>query len=339
MGKFLFWKWDEPVKDKFRLIEMQADRIAEMRAFVKDLMAKFKGEFWIILPGGAAWGRDQMGYLYYMWQIGLLDYVYCFAGTSVGGLNALCMDDIIAAMELWNGITETSDVFLGDTKPGVGMAWQFAVKNKGVSVLDPAPIYQKIDKMFGNKALKDLKVNVMIAVSDLTSGERFIFTTKTHPNYKSADLAKATSAIEGVVPGVWIDIDGKPHLCGDGGAGRNNTVGVVCNTDMTHSWLIGTCGDKPAEKAMENKALPVIGRTVELVMHALEEDAWDEKAEYEKYHELAPDKYPKKIINDTYPPTPKKPSIDFNNVEDMQNGYERAFKEITKQKLMEVFGG
>jgi predicted acylesterase/phospholipase RssA len=284
----------------------------------------------IVLPGGGACGRWQIGVLKYLYDTGLIfDNIDLVCGTSVGGLNALLIGkyktNFQPACDMWTRIKSNKDIFLGMLQFNtfwdyLGMAGQTFKTNKGKSILDPAPLYHLLDKEFGDLKLIDMKVNMIITTTDMSTGERMAFTTDTDPFYKCAELGKATSAIPLAFPGVNLAVNGKNDLHNDGGILRNNPVCYAIDRGATHIILIGTSPDKYPRKEIKNNVLDIALRMQDVIMHANEEASWDEKEDYEDRMKLNSNLPTIKFL-DIYPEESTGSALDFSNVEQFGKGY------------------
>jgi len=296
----------------------------------------------LVLPGGGACGRWQIGVLKYLYDLGVFPRISLVCGTSVGGLNTLLvgkyLHDFEKAVDMWTRIKTNKDVFLGMLQMNTffdmwGMFWQLKKTNKGKSLLDPAPLYNLIDLEFKEMMLKDLRVPIMITTTNMSEGEKKVFSTAEHPAFKCADLAKATSAIPLAFPGHEMAIGEMTDLHSDGGIIRNVPVCYAIEAGADRIILIGTSPDKYPRKVIKNEALAVALRLPDVIMHANEEASWDAKEDYEKLHALAPDKYQKIKFLDIYPETETGSALDFSNVEQFAAGYEYAKDTLPKEVL------
>jgi predicted acylesterase/phospholipase RssA len=228
----------------------------------------------IVLPGGGACGRWQIGVLKYLYDMGVFPKINLVCGTSVGGLNTLLIGkywlDFQKACDMWARIKTNKDIFNGMLQFGgpfdlMGMIGQTFFTNKGRSILDPVGLYHTIDKEFGNMALIDLKVPVMITTTNMTTGERNVYSSTLNPYFKCSELAKATSAIPAAFPAVEL---ANKELHSDGGVLRNNPVCYAIDAQSTHVILIGTSPDAYPAKPIKNNILEIALRLQDVVMHS-----------------------------------------------------------------------
>ena len=275
-----------------------------------------------VLPGGGACCRWQAGALYYfltqLQALGVKPDLMC--GTSGGGLNSLKVakgEGPEALKALWAGVKSNKDIFNGMVQfnnifDDIGMVSQTFKDNKGVSVVDPVGLYHLADKEFGNTELKDLALPVIIATTDMSTGERMAFSTAANPTYKCADLAKATSAIPLAFPGVNIYVNNQNDLHNDGGILRNNPVCYAIDAGATHIILIGTSPDSYPRADVKNNVLAVAVRLQDVIMHANEEESWEEKEDYEQRMKTDPTLPPIKFL-DIYPAEPTGSALNFGD--------------------------
>lgn len=228
-------------------------------------------DFAVILCGGGAAGRWQAGVLVALAQTNILEKAKVMIGTSVGGLNAglFCayggninitnnninndnsyydeIDELLNtnvsipqplyfnAIEVWESITKNEDVYKGSLNGGwdnVGAFFSF-IFNKP-SLLDPTPLYNRIDSVFGKLTLEDISTifnrHLIVSALDLNAKkEEFYCSFGSNKHILVADALKRTSAIPGIFKSVkGTDIDSKnriyTHWHVDGGAGANNPL-------------------------------------------------------------------------------------------------------------------
>jgi predicted acylesterase/phospholipase RssA len=289
----------------------------------------------LVLPGGGACGRWQAAVVKYIVDklAALNKKIDLICGTSVGGLNALTLgkyaDNMQGFVDLWAGIKSNKDIYNGMLQFNnfwdyVGMAGQIFKSNKGKSILDPVGLYHTIDRVFGDMRLKDLKIPVIITTTDMDTGERMIFSTDKNPDYKCADLAKATSAMTLAFPGVELETAGVTDLHTDGGTLRNNPICYAIDAGATHIILVGTFPDAYPKKKTKNNILEMALRLMEIEMHENEETSWDAKKEYENKRKLAPNLFPEIKIIDMYPEKSTGSALNFANCEQWAAGEEFA---------------
>lgn len=223
-------------------------------------------DYAVVLCGGGAAGRWQAGVLTALVQSEIFDKAKVIIGTSVGGLNAalftyygstsitkadqniitpigvtnadLNIEDIkpfMGAIEIWEEIKTNNDVYLGDINSFFGkIKAVLGFLTNARSILDPTPLYNKIDKVFGKATLEDIadlyNKNIIISALDLNRRkEEFYASFLDNKNLLVADVLKRTSAIPGIfrsVKGKDVDEKGKIYESWhvDGGAGANNPI-------------------------------------------------------------------------------------------------------------------
>jgi predicted acylesterase/phospholipase RssA len=221
---------------------------------------KFEGKikpFAFNLAGGGKAGGYECGVLAAFAQMNVLQNAKFIAGTSTGGLNtgtASVFGGISSEnpqpwwkmVDIWEEIEKNENIYNGSIGSegikgffeniGVGMGFLF---NK-LSILNPTPLYNKLDKVFGNLTLKEASqkwgIDIIITAMDLNSTEEKFFTSfdLETQNYSISLVLKATSAIPGIFPSVPIIMaDGKTHWFVDGGLAANNPFVSSLKYNMT----------------------------------------------------------------------------------------------------------
>ena len=228
----------------------------------------------LCLPGGGADGNFTVGVLKRADELGRLGAnIDLITATSVGGLIGLKLakdgGNTAGLVALFESIKSNKDIYNGMIKfdsvcDDIGMASQILRDNKGVSVLDATPLHNLIDKEFGLMLMGDLPIHCIITVVNLSKGIVEVFDSHINKTVKVADVAKATSAMEGIFQGIMIDGD----LYGDGGGLRNNPVCYAVEAGATDILLIGTSADVYPRKDIPNKLLPILIRLLESIMHS-----------------------------------------------------------------------
>lgn len=220
-------------------------------------------DYAVVLCGGGAAGRWQAGVLTALAQSGILNKARVLIGTSVGGLNAALfayygsnsilnsnsniftpiggadlIEDIkpfFGAIEIWEEIRKNEDVYLGDFNSFFGkLKAIFGFLSNAKSILDPTPLYKKIDTVFGQATLEDIasvyNKHVIISAMDLNCRREDFYTSfSENKTLLVSDVLKRTSAIPGMfrsVKGYDKDSKGKIYTSWhvDGGAGANNPL-------------------------------------------------------------------------------------------------------------------
>lgn len=293
----------------------------------------------LVLPGGGACGRWQAGVIQYLSDAGVLPQINLICGTSVGGLNTIAVGKYLHSMEgfkaMWASIKSNKDIFDGMLQfktfwDVIGMVGQIFNTNKGKSILTPKGLYTLLDKEFGNVTIGDLAVPVMITSTELTHGERYMFSSIDHPEIKSNFVGKCTSAIPLAFPAV----EQEKYLFSDGGLGRNNPIDVAITEGSTHIILIGTTPDTYPVKEMKNTIVEVALRMEDIIMHIFEEESWEAKTDYAEKQKLDPTLPIIKFL-DIYPSESTGDALNFGNVEQFQKGYDFAVANLPEKVLTE----
>ena len=210
------------------------------------------------LAGGGKAGAYECGALAAFAQIGVLENSEYIAGTSTGGLNTGTYslwggiepgeDGNIdlnipqpwwASVDVWEEIEKNSDIYKGSIGSGgikgffegIGAGAGFLFGKR--SILDPTPLYKKLDKIFGDITLKEAaekwKIDIILTAMDLNTTNETFFTSfnPDTQNIKLAEVLKATSGIPGVFRTVPVAYplklaNGKVHWFVDGGLAANN---------------------------------------------------------------------------------------------------------------------
>jgi predicted acylesterase/phospholipase RssA len=288
----------------------------------------------LCLPGGGADGFFTVGSLKRADELNKLgDNLDLITATSVGGLIGLILsrdkgktDKLI---NIFESIKSNKDIYKGMLQfnniiDDIGMVSQILKDNKGVSVLDATPLHKLIDREFGNMVMGDLPIRCIITVVNISTGHKAIFDSQNplHKNIKVAEVAKATSAMEGIFQGIMIE----GNLYGDGGLLRNNPVCYAIDAGATDILLIGTSADSYPIKIIPNKLLPILIRSLEIIMHENEETSWDELDQYNKLRQYNIS-LPEIKVTSIYPNdgTPLS-SLNFELKGRIEAGYEKAKK-------------
>ena len=209
--------------------------------------------FAVVLCGGGAAGRWQAGVLTALAQAGVLEHAKLITGTSVGGLNAglfalygsrqpetmgdhdpnvLPIDPYVTAVDVWESIRRNEDVYRGSIN------WFTAALGfltGAESILDPAPLYDKLNYIFGDQTLGDvyslLKTDIVVTVANMNT-KRAEFLSSFDPKTKDIlikDALVATSAIPGVFKTKCLkygDMSAGSWYC-DGGMIANNPFVIL----------------------------------------------------------------------------------------------------------------
>jgi predicted acylesterase/phospholipase RssA len=215
------------------------------------------------IAGGALLGPFPSGVLIAHGQAGLLQKCNLIMGTSVGAaVGAVAAKDYKLLQALWEGITDSGKVWKGDLKNKFTDVWGALFCD---SILDPAPFYGIVDKIFGNMTMADLaKINdielIFPAVDNNTHQLQCFSSFGDLKNIKVADVIKSSAAIPVGLKSVKVEMaDLRPHWMSDGGAGANNPLIAVHDynkvfPDKIKKLILIFCGaDNPAQDNKEYK--------------------------------------------------------------------------------------
>jgi predicted acylesterase/phospholipase RssA len=207
--------------------------------------------------GGALAGPYPAGVMTAHGQMGLVKKASLFMGTSVGSANgAVGALDWTQLAALWENIKTSKDVWKGDLNNKFTDVWGALFAE---SILDPAPFYAIIDKIFGNMTMEQLaKIHdielIFPAVDNNTHQIQFFSSFGPYKNLKVADVIKASTAIPAGLKSHKIDLGNNvSHWFSDGGVGANNPLIAVQEynrafpVDMIKKLILIYCsGDIPA---------------------------------------------------------------------------------------------
>jgi predicted acylesterase/phospholipase RssA len=316
----------------------------------KDIQLKMKQneKLALVLPGGGSFGRWQMGPLYWLYQIGILNRVDFICGNSVGGLNTLItakyIDNMDGAVAIWNNITKNSDVYKGMMQfntfwDWMGMVSQILKDNKGLSILNPDGLYKLLDTEV-SVPLSQLKRPVYAITSDLAAAEVLCINSIQDPDFMANELGKCTSAIPAVFPLRDVQLRGQRAVNADGGIVKNDPIDIAIKNGATKILLIGTSPDTiDTNFTMKTDIISMAQRLEPFLMHFGEESSWSTMEQYKEYNKLAPDKYPTIEFLTLYPNDRTETgnnSLDFTNTFALQKGLDHASKDWTKE-IIEQF--
>lgn len=178
------------------------------------------------IAGGALLGPYPAGVLTAHGQMGLLHKANLIMGTSVGSADgAVAAKNWQLLAPLWEGITDNSKVWKGDLKNVLSDVWGALFCD---SILDPAPFYAIVDKIFGDMTMAELaKINdielIFPAVDNNAHRLQFFSSFGPFKNMKVADVIKSSAAIPVGLKSINVNLqDRRPHWMTDGGSGANN---------------------------------------------------------------------------------------------------------------------
>lgn len=304
---------------------------------------KKREKIYLVLPGGGACGRWQIGALAWLKDIGLFNSITGIAGTSVGGLNALLtakyFNNFNEAINTWNQITENKDIYEGIIEGGIGgflgILGQTFKDNNGKSILNPKGLYELCDNEFKGLTLKDFEdLDVITTATDISIMEDDIY-TKDNCNLGCEDLAKRTSSIPLAFPAIIGKNRGHSHV--DGGFGNNNPVMTAIKRGATKIIIVGTYPIKTHNPKIENNIISIGKRMPQVAMDLFEQKMWQEVEIYQELANLS-EEYDTIEFLKLYPAENTGSALEFGNIEQMQKGYNLAKKYVTKEKIKEFFG-
>lgn len=305
--------------------------------------AKQKGEkIYLVLPGGGACGRFQIWGLYWLYQLGIFEYLTGVVGTSVGGINTALVakyrNNFDAGTSVWNQITWNKDVFDGMLQFNnlfdiMGMVGQINNNNKGQSILNQKGLIEIVNKIFGNNKLSDFKdLDVVLTATDI-DGQVLDVYTKESCDLPLSELVLRTSAI----PLAFMPQKGKErgHKHVDGGFGNNDPVQTAVERGATKIIIIGTWPKDDSYTPVKDDLFSIAPRLLQMAMNIFEMKMWQWIDLYEKYANSNPNVKSVEFCT-LYPPQNsglKFDSLKFDNPEIGQCGYDTAIKYLTKEKL------
>jgi predicted acylesterase/phospholipase RssA len=281
----------------------------------------------IVCNGGGGKGRWEVGALYRLAELGILNYTSMIVGTSVGGLNALLFSKYAKcayrAVEIWESIKRNEDIYEHQINLPT-IAWQMV--NKRSSILKPTGLYNLIDKEFFGKFLPDLPIRTITTATNLNKGISVFY----DGNYDAADCARKTSAI----PLAFPPIEEAGELYIDGGFGNNSPIATAVKLGATKIIVVGTMPDNPTVN-IASKQLIDIGKALpEVMMELFENSVWSFIEDYNKLTAENPKKYPTVEFLDIYPQADTYDALDFTHLDLLQKGYDYAVAKLTPNTLM-----
>lgn len=280
----------------------------------------------LVLTGGGAKGRFQVGALKWLDEIGLLRHVELIVGTSAGGLNTLAAAKYLfnynEVVKMWDGIKKNTDIYDGKMDFwGIAKVLFFKFK----SILNPQELYRLLNKHFGGMKLSDFPVEVAVSSTNLNKSQREVFYPAFTKGFDAVLLGKMTSAIPAVFQAQ--EIDGQIYV--DGGVGNNTPVETAIELGATKIIMIGCSPKTPIETPVKNNAMDVLLATVNALLAIPEQDMWEDIKE----------KYPNVSILKLYAEEDTGDALNFVNPALLQMGYDTAVKYITIEKIEEWKGG
>jgi predicted acylesterase/phospholipase RssA len=290
---------------------------------------RHKGKIALVLGGGGAYGRFEIGAIKYLQQIGMLENVDMICGTSAGGLNALFTaanwGDFDTVLDLWTTrVIKNTDIYEGEipkTLGGiVGRFTGFLCGDKE-SIVKAKPLYKLLDDNLGGLTFDNLRIPTYITATDISRMERFVFSKETTPAVQCQIAGQATSAICPFFR--WVDFAGKKLA--DGGVAANNPVELAVKYGATKIILIGCTPDKMPQMKITT-FIDAAAAELATALHLAEEKSW-EIVESGKvpYIGLFPEDMSRM----------GKSILDFDNLEAMQYGYDMASRFLSDEYAQE----
>lgn len=335
-GNIFNKKEEKTVKSQLVKIENSFDVVEESKK-IKDTERVY-----LVLPGGGACGRWQVGALAWLEQVGLFNSLTGIVGTSVGGLNALTIaknfNDFNKVINLWEKITKNSDIYEGEIKGGIGgflgIIGQTFKDNKSQSILKPKGLYETCDREFKGLTLKDFKeLDIVTTATDISDIKEDIY-TKDNCNLGCEDLAKRTSAIPLAFPVILGANRGHFHV--DGGFGNNDPVKTAIQRGATKIIIVATHPISKPTTEIKNNVFSIGGRMPQVAMDLFEQKMWESIVLYQQLAEIS-EEYKTVEFLKLYPDESTGDALSFDNIEQMQKGYDLAVKYITKEKILKFF--
>ncbi len=285
----------------------------------------------LILEGGGAKGRFQAGVLARLAEIGLLDAVDAYVGTSVGALNAcvtsryfLESHNLQKVVDVWRGVRRNEDIYFGDIPSGVWSGLK-TVLGGGLtkkSVLDNSPMVDLVKKHLGAPGGK-MAVPVYTICMDYVMKAKRVFGPGTDP----VDMAISSASVPVFFP-AWKDT-----YC-DGGTVEN--FGLPTALGLGATKIIAVYADADASKIPARAPAPTsinTGVAALAAMYNVQSDKAYDDMENMVAMRLAKGLSPLEIIH-IYPAENTGPLLDFGARPDLlQKGYDLAVKYVTPDSI------
>jgi predicted acylesterase/phospholipase RssA len=285
----------------------------------------------LCLEGGGAKGRWQIGFAARMADIGLLPYIQVIAGTSVGGLNATAIGrymkespNLQACVDIWRGIRQNSDVYIGEIPKDIISIAKALVSGKltGDSLLDISPLRNLVHKHFAG--LTELTIPVFVIATDYITKSKVIL----GPGTPVVDMALATSA----VPGAFPAHNGR-YL--DGGCVENCPYPYLLDAQKATKIIVLYCDPDPSKqpKTAEKPTTISTGAAAIASLFSVQSNMAFEVLELISEVRRLRGEDPVEIAH-FYPSVPTGELLDFGgNTDLLQKGYDDAVKYLTPEKL------
>lgn len=305
---------------------------------INDILVSFdervkagKEKLALTLVGGGAKGRWQAGFIYRLWEMGILSRIQLLTGTSVGGLNSLITSRFINTpdkiLETWANINKNEHIYKGSVPSGV-IGWTKFILSfqflRTTQLLDITPLRALVDTIFDPRLRsKDLPVLVFTCTADLIEGRQVVM----GEDDLTQQMALATCAIPVLFPmynGRYVDgglMDNEPFdVAIDKGATK--IIGLFCEPEKT-----------PTVPKIGNM-LDIALRCFNIIYSSSELKMWNSvKAKQDLAKALGGEQIEFALF---YPSCDTGNLIDFTTIDLMQKGYDDAVKYMTREKIKEL---
>lgn len=305
---------------------------------IKDALAQFdekikagKEKLALTLVGGGAKGRWQAGFIYRLWEVGLLSRLELLTGTSVGGLNSLLTSRFINTpekiLDTWININKNEHIYKGSIPDGIFGWLNFLLTFKflrSTELLDIAPLREIVNNIFGPRLrAMDLAIPVFTCTSDLIEGKQVIMGEQD----LCMDMALTTCAIPVLFPMY-------NSRYADGGLMDNEPFDVAMDNGATKIIGLFCEPEEVPKKTKITNMLDIALRCFDIIYSASELKTWNAvKAKQDLNLAKGGDQVEFALF---YPSSTTFNLIDFTHTELMQNGYDDACKYLTKEKVEQL---
>lgn len=290
---------------------------------------KTDGPLTMSFEGGGSKGIWQGGALAYLGQIGLVELVEMFGGTSVGALTGTITAKYRKdrsgqhLVDIWRGIKSNSDVYTGSLPTNVFGLLREALKGLDRrSILDNEPLRQLVHKELDGVVFD---VPVYTVAVDYTTGVMMIM----GPGTDAATMAISSASVP-----IAFDL-------------YNNMFdgGTVMNSCAPYFYKLGTrrhvalyCGEDPSKIPAKKDPPNIINigkAALEALFSTQELRAYD-TLELENKIRILEGKTPISLKH-LYPSAPTGDVLEFGvNHEVLQHGYDDAVRYVTADWLKEL---
>lgn len=293
--------------------------------------------FAICLEGGGAKGRWQAGFLARAAEVGLLKLADVAAGTSVGGLNALCVGrylnespDLQALVDIWRGIDSNEKIYLGKlpTDFWAVVRGLMAGKLKADGWLDVSPLRELAKTHLGGMTESEPPVYV-VATDYATKKGRVL-----GPNVDAYDRAMATSAVPGAFPA--HPIKGLPQM--DGGCSQNCPYPFLLENIQATKLLVLYCDPDPEKVAPATAPANTLNTAIGALAALMQVQSDRAYSDLNSIAQLRQLKGLSAVeIQHYYPSRETGGLLEFGaNTDLLQLGYDDAVKYLTPAKVREL---